>query len=145
MEVKFDFTLNTRRYGVVEQAIFKMVLRGIDSAQGICELLWVFSDNVKAIAVQKLVNSQLIRADLASNKLYLSDGIISIIDACHSHTYAVEIPEVMLSKMTDGVLLIENQQMIVGILNHLLPEISIEFLAPSLTFSMTEVSGEHEQ
>lgn len=144
MEVKFDFTLNPRRYGVVEQTIFKMVLRGIDSAQGISELLWIFSDDVKATAIQKLVNSQVLRADLASNKLYLSDGITSIISACHDDIYTVEMPEILLSKMTSGTLLVENQQVIAGILNHILPGISVDFLASVLFFSITEVNCGHE-
>ena len=68
MEVKFDFTLNSRRFGVVEQAIFKLVLRGVSSAQGISELLWIFSDDVNATAIQNLVNIQALRADLESRK-----------------------------------------------------------------------------
>ena len=55
MEVKFDFTLNSRRFGVVEQAIFKLVLRGVSSAQGISESLWIFSDDVKATAIEKII------------------------------------------------------------------------------------------
>lgn len=106
MEVKFDFMLNARRYGVVEQAIFRMVLRGIDSAQAISELLWIFSDYVKATAIQKLVNHQVLRAELRSNRLFLSDGIISIIEACRDCTYAVELPEILLPEMTDGGLLV---------------------------------------
>lgn len=144
MEVRFDFTLNPRRYGVVEQTIFKMVLRGIDSAQGISELLWIFSDDVKAAAIQRLVNGQVLRADLSSRKLYLSDGILSIIDACHDCVYTVELPEILLSKMAEGVLPIDNRQVIVGILNHILPGISTDFLASALYFSIVEVSCQHE-
>lgn len=145
MKVKFDFTLNPHRYGVVEQAIFKMVLRGIDSARGISELLWIFSDDVKATAIQKLVNSQVLRADLASNKLYLSDGISSIIGACHNCIYTVDMPEILLSQMTSGTLLVENQQMIIGILNHILPGVSVNFLVSVLFFSITGVNCRHEQ
>lgn len=144
MEVKFDFTLNSRRFGVVEQAIFKLVLRGVSSAQGISELLWIFSDDVKATAIQKLVNSQVLRADLASSKLYLSDGIVAIIGACHNYTYKVEIPEILLSHTTDGTVLVENRQVISAILNHILPDISVDFFAPVLFFSITEVKCEHE-
>lgn len=144
MEVRFDFTLNPRRYGVLEQTIFKMVLRGIDSAQGISELLWIFSDDVKAAAIQKLVNSQVLRADLSSRKLYLSDGILSIIDACHDCVYTVELPKILLSKMVEGALLIDDRQMIVSILNHILPGISTDFLASALSFSIVEVNCQHE-
>ncbi len=144
MKVKFDFMLNTYRYGVVEQAIFRMVLRGIDSAQAISELLWIFSDNVKAAAIQKLVNTQVLRADLSSNKLFLSDGIISIIEACRDSIYDIELPEILLSKMTDRVLLIENRQVIISILNHMLPDINIDFLASALSFSVTKAGCVHE-
>lgn len=144
MEVKFDFMLNKHRFGVVEQTIFNMVLRDIDSAQAISALLWIFSDDVKAAAIQKLVNSQVIRADLSANKLYLSDGILSVISACHDRTYAIELPEILLSQMTEGMLLIENQQVAASILNHILPDISIDFLASALSFCITEVSREHE-
>lgn len=144
MEVKFDFTLNPRRYGVVEQAIFKMVLRGIDSAQGISELLWIFSDDIKATAIQKLVNSQVLRADLVSNKLYLSDGITAIIGACHDNIYTVELPEILLSQMTAGTVLIENQHVTAAILNHILPGISVDPLASVLFFNITKVNRGHE-
>lgn len=144
MEVKFDFTLNPRRFGVVEQAIFKLVLRGVNSAQGISELLWIFSDDVKAIAIQKLVNSQMLRADLASSKLYLSDGIVAIIGACHDCTYTVEMPEILLSHTTDGTVLVEDRKVITAILNHILPDISIDFFATMLFLSITEVKYEHE-
>ena len=144
MEVKFDFTLNQRRYGVVEQTIFKMVLRGIDSAQGISELLWIFSDDVKATAIQKLVNSQVLRADLPSNKLYLSDGITLVISACRDCNYTVDMPEILLSQMTSGTLLVEDQKVILAILNHILPDVNIDFLASALLFSITEVNKEYE-
>ena len=144
MEVKFDFKLNERRYGIVEQAIFKMVLRGIDSARAIAALLWIFSDKVKAAAVQKLVNNQVLRADLSSGKLYLSDGIVSVIGACHDCTYIVDLPEILLPQMIEGVLLIEDQQVSAGILKHILPGISIDFLVPTLSFYIKEVNCGHE-
>lgn len=144
MEVKFDFTLNSRLFGVVEQTIFKLVLRGVSSAQGISELLWIFSHDVKATAIQKLVNSQVLRADLVSSKLYLSDGLVAIIGACHDCTYTVEIPEILLSHTTDGTVLVKNRQVIATILNHILPDISVDFFAPVLFFSITEVKSEHE-
>lgn len=144
MEVKFDFTLNSRSFGVVEQVIFKLVLRGISSAQGISELLWIFSDDVKAAAIQKLVNRQVLRADLASSKLYLSEGIVAIIGACHDCTYTVEIPEILLAHATDGTVLVKDRQVVAAILDQILPDISVDFFAPVLFFSITEVKCEHE-
>ena len=54
MEVKFDFSLNHRFHGVVEQGIFRLVLRGIDSVQAISDLLWVFSDEGWANLMAKI-------------------------------------------------------------------------------------------
>ena len=144
MKVKFDFMLNSQRYGVVEQAIFKMVLRGIDSAQGISELLWLFSDDVKAVALQKLVNSQVLRADLSSNRLFLSDGILSIISICHDRTFEIKLPDILLSQMSNGQLLMDNPQVTASILGHILPDVSIDFLRSVLFFSITEVGCSHE-
>lgn len=144
MEVKFDFILNSHRFGVVEQAIFKLVLRGVNSAQGISELLWIFSDDVKATAIQKLVNNQVLRADLASSKLYLSDGIVAVIGACHDCTYTVEIPEILLSNSAGCTVLVKNYQVVAAILNHILPDLSVDFFAPVLFFRITEVNSKHE-
>ncbi len=119
--------------------LWKIELRDIDSAQAISELLWIFSDYVKATAIQKLVNHQVLRAELRSNRLFLSDGIISIIEACRDCTYAVELPE-----MTDGELLVENRQVIMSILNHMLPGVSIDFLASELSFRVTKVRCGYE-
>ena len=137
MEVKFDFRLNDNLYGVVEQAIFRLVLRGIDSAQAISELLWVFSDEVKAAAIQKLVNNQLLRSELKSNRLALSDGLLSIIEACHAGTYSVDMPDSLMLKMIDDSIGIEDRQLISIILKHILPGINMEYIVKSLAFSMT--------
>lgn len=146
MKVKFDFTLNERRYGVVERAIFRMVLRGLDSAQGIAALLWIFSDKVKAAAIQKLVNTQVLRAELAANRLYLSDGVVSVLNACHDHTYElpVELPQALHERMREGAVLLGDQRVSAAILGYLLPQVNVGFLAPALSFYMTEVGGEHE-
>lgn len=146
MKVKFDFTLNERRYGVVERAIFRMVLRGLDSAQGIAALLWIFSDEVKATAIQKLVNTQVLRAELAANRLYPSDGIVSVLNACHDHSYElpVELPEALRTQMREGTVTLEDQRVSAAILGYLLPQVNVSFLASALSFHMTEVGGEHE-
>lgn len=144
MDVKFDFSLNERRYGVVAQAIFRLVLRGINSVPAISDLLWVFSGSVKATAIQQLVNHQILRADLQSHSLFLSDGIVSIIDACHNRTYTVDLPETMLSRIANSVLWTEDRQVNTGILRHMLPNIDMDFLAASLSFSIISVRCTHE-
>lgn len=137
MEVKFDFRLNDNLYGVVDQAIFRLVLRGIDSAQAISDLLWVFSDEVKATSIQKLVNNQLLKAELKSNRLALSEGLLSIIEACHAGTYSVDMPDALMPKMIDASIWIEDRQLISIILKHILPGVNMEYIVRSLVFSMT--------
>lgn len=144
MEVKFDFRLNDNLYGVVEQAIFRLVLRGIDSAQAVSDVLWVFSDEVKAMSIQKLVNNQLLRAELKSNRLALSDGLLSIIEACHAGTYSVDLPDSLMQKMIDDTIWIEDRQLISIILKHILPGINMEYIVKSLAFSMTIARYDHE-
>lgn len=144
MEVKFDFRLNDNLYGVVEQAIFRLVLRGIDSAQAISDVLWVFSDEVKATSIQKLVNNQLLRAELKSNRLALSDGLLSIIEACHAGTYSLDLPDSLMQKMIDDTIWIEDRQLISIILKHILPSINMEYIVKSLAFSMTIARYDHE-
>lgn len=143
MEVRFDFTLNAHRYGVVEQAIFKMVLRGIESSQAISELLWIFSDSVKASAFQKLVNGQILHANLSSNRIRPSDGVLSVIRVCHASTFEIEMPSNVLPLMTEGAMLIEDRQIITNILHTILPSAKIDYLASSLSFRMSEVSSKH--
>ena len=145
MEVKFDFSLNHRFHGVVEHAVFRLVLRGIDSAQAISELLWVFSEEVKATAIQRLVNNQLLRADLITNRLSLSDGVLAVIEACHHCSYSLELPDILVSRLTNEELWIEDRQMISIILRCILPGISIDYLAKSLFFSMALVRCNDEK
>lgn len=151
MNVKFDFKLNAHKYGIVEQIIFKIVLCGIDandfhrsSVKQISDSLWIFSDSVKAIAIQKLVNTQILRADLLSKELCLSDGIMALIKACNTRSYTIDMPKVILSQMSEGTFLIENRQLARSILHTLLPKIDIDLWASSLSFVITKENLHHE-
>ena len=79
MTVQIDFALN-RRFGVVEQTIFRLVLNGLTNAQQIGDLLWIFSDEVIANAIRKLVNRQVICADLDARTLSLSEAVLAMIN-----------------------------------------------------------------
>ena len=81
MTVQIDFALN-RRFGVVEQTIFRLVLNGLTNIQQISNLLWIFSDEVIANAIRKLVNQQVFCADLDARTLSLSEAVLSNIDTC---------------------------------------------------------------
>ncbi|NIK70450.1 hypothetical protein [Paenibacillus sp. BK720] len=137
MTVKIDFSLG-RRFGVVEQTIFRLVLNGLTDAKQISDLLWVFSDVVIAKAFRRLVNQQIIRVNIESHKLSLSDAIVAIIEMCVNTSYDLDMPDSLVEMMSDGHLLITDVNTKEAILAQLLPDIKLAFLARSLDFSICE-------
>jgi uncharacterized membrane protein YraQ (UPF0718 family) len=137
MTVKIDFSLG-RRFGVVEQTIFRFVLNGLTDAKQISDLLWVFSDVVIANALRKLVNQQILRADIESRKLLLSDAVVAIIEMCVNTSYDLDMPDSLVEMMSDGHLLIIDVNTKEVILAQLLPDIELAFLARSLDFSLSK-------
>ena len=144
MTVQIDFTLS-RRFGVVEQTIFRLVLNGITNAKYISSLLWVFSDMVIANALRRLVNSQIIKVELESLNLSLSDAVAAIIETCLTNTYELDIPDSLADMMIEGYLLITDGDTKEAILAQLLPEIKLAFLAKVLDFSIYERGEMNEQ
>ena len=59
MTVRIDFSLSGR-FSVVEQTIFQLVLCGVKDVNTITILLCVYSDDVLANAIKKLVNYQIL-------------------------------------------------------------------------------------
>ena len=143
MTVQIDFALN-RRFGVVEQTIFRLVLNGLTNIQQISNLLWIFSDEVIANAIRKLVNQQVLCADLDARTLSLSEAVLSIIDTCLNNSYDIKIPDTLVNKATDGNLLITDTKAKEAILAQLLPGIKIGFLANSLDFNIYERGRNNE-
>ena len=137
MKIKFDFTLN-RRFGVVENTVFRLILSGLTSVQQISSLLWIFSDEVVANAVRKLVNQQIVCADLDSRSIMLSEPIIAIINTCINNSYDVDMPENLLLNFSNGRLLIDEPKTKEAIIAQLLPGIKLGFFANSLDFSISE-------
>ena len=143
MTVQIDFALN-RRFGVVEQTIFRLVLNGLTNAQQIGDLLWIFSDEVIANAIRKLVNRQVICADLDARTLSLSEAVLAMINTCLNNSYDINIPDTLVNMMTDGNLLITDTKVKEAIIAQLLPGIKIGFLADSLDFNICERGGNNE-
>ena len=143
MTVQIDFALN-RRFGVVEQTIFRLVLNGLTNIQQISNLLWIFSDEVIANAIRKLVNQQVLCADLDARTLSLSEAVLSIIDTCLNNSYDIKIPDTLVNKATDGNLLITDTKVKEAILAQLLPNIKIGFLANSVDFNICERGRNNE-
>lgn len=129
MTVKIDFSLR-HRFGVVEQTIFRLVLNGLTDSQQISDLLWVFSDEVIANAFRKLVNQQIIRVDIESHKLSLSDAVIALIDICTHSSFEIDIPDENPLIVESADYCIENTaiEAKTAILVELLPKVKRSFL-----------------
>lgn len=136
MQIKFDFRLNPFRYSVVDRLIFKLVIRGLDCAPLISQLLWIFSPEVKATAIQNLVNHQLLRFNLESQGLYISEIISALITSCHSQEFRDEDITFKLEPNK----IIEDPETIKNVLNLLLPKVKTDFLKRELNFVVRSVN-----
>jgi len=143
MKVKFDFTLS-QRFGVVERTVFELVLRGLTSAKQISSIMWVFSDEVIASAFQKLVNLQILCADLEAQTLALSEPVQALIEKCLENSYDHEIPDNLINLMLDDRLIIDDPKTKAVIIAQLLPGIKLGFLINSLDISIS-VGGEGDE
>ena len=129
MTVKIDFALG-RRFGVVEQTIFRLVLNGLANSRQISNVLWVFSDEVIAEALRKLVNQQIIKVDLESQTLALSDTVAALIEICAHKFLELEISDGSLLVADNADYSIEKTaiEAKTAILAELLPNIKHSFL-----------------
>jgi len=143
MKVKFDFTLS-QRFGVVERTVFELVLRGLTSAKQISSIMWVFSDEVIASAFQKLVNLQILCADLEAQTLALSEPVQALIEKCLENSYDLEIPDNLINLMLDDRLIIDDPKTKAVIIAQLLPGVKLGFLINSLDFCIS-VGGEGDE
>ncbi len=139
MKVKFDFKLNSRSFGIVEQTIMRLVLNGYTSVPTVSALLWVFSDEVKARAIQNLVNAQILHVSLDTKELSLSKGTQALITGCGNNTYELDIPDTLLTQMEDDRLIIDDYQVISSILYQVAPEVNLNHLVKYICFSITIV------
>ena len=144
MKVRIDFSLS-HRFGVVEQIIFRLILNGLTSVKQIRNLLWIFSDEVIANSIRRLVNQQIVCADVVSRTLSFSDSVFALIEKCLSNSYDIIIPEPLANMMSDGILFITDIKMKEAIIAQLLPGIKLDFLANSLDFSICERSENNEK
>lgn len=143
MKVKFDFTLS-QRFGVVERTVFELVLRGLTSAKQITSIMWVFSDEVIASAFQKLVNLQILCADLEAQTLTLSEPVQALIEKCLENSYDLDMPDNLNNLMPDDRLIIDDPKTKAVIIAQLLLGVKLGFLINSLDFCIS-VGGEGDE
>jgi len=138
--MKIGFNLN-RRFGALEQAIFKLVLAGLKDTRQISALLWIFSDEVIANAMLKLVNEQVLSANIEEFKLELSQYIIILAEACENQTFHFTLPE-----LPEGKLIITDDYKIKEtIIKQLVSEFNMGFLVRLLDFEVYESGDDYEK
>ena len=147
MSVRIDFTLSNR-FSAVEQAIFRLVIDGVRDVNTITALLSVYSDEVIANAIKMLVNYQILRANIESRTLALSDTIVALIDQSleQSKTLTIEDFELIgsLSTADDRLEEKEKYQIKHQLLSTLLPGVNIGFLVKSLEFTIYQRGDQDE-
>lgn len=131
MKINLDFTLSWR-FSVVEKTIFRLILNGVSNAQHISDLLRIFSEEVIADSIRKLVNQQLIYANINARTLSVSEPVLAIIETFISNTYDLDIHENLINCLLEENLIISEQSLKEAILGQLLPGIKLGFLADSL-------------
>jgi hypothetical protein len=78
MKVKLEFTLNKAKFGVIDRAIFQLVLNSCTSIKDIKKYLFIFNKNVIAKAICNLVNNQIIIANIPQKTLTLSSPVSAL-------------------------------------------------------------------
>lgn len=149
MKVRVDFQLN-RRFGPVEQIIFRLVLNGYSNVKDIVDALPIFSDAVIANGIKTLVNCQIISAHYDTGRVTLSEPLLAIIETCLNNRFEIQVPDILEKALAyDGLLISEcnesGETLKKAILYELLPYIKLDMYVGSLDFvvRMDERGVEH--
>lgn len=139
MKVNIDFQLS-RRFGVVERLIFRLVLNGFCNAREIKLSLPIFSDAVIANAVRNLVNEAIISSDIETGALFLSEAIVAVIAMCREQSFEINLPEPLKTMiMHKGFEIIDNSnrqaiELKYALIQELLPNINLDSYRYSIDF-----------
>lgn len=143
MVSSIDFSLSGR-FSVVEQTIFRLVIGGVSDVKTVAYLLCLYSDDVIANAIKKLVNYQIVKVDFQAHTLSISEPILAIMDRCLDQSQTLAFPAVLEQLFNEGIAIITEEETKRQILNILLPNVRIGFLAKSLDFILYERSEYNE-
>lgn len=144
MNVKIDFTLSAR-FSIVEKTIFRLVIGGVRDIKTITSLLCVYSDDVIANAIKKLVNYQILRANFEARLLFISEPLLAMIESCMTQSQDLELPEGMEMSPLENIAYITDENTKRQILSALLPGVNIGFLVKSVDFVINERGVKDEQ
>lgn len=136
MKYRVDFILS-KRFGVVEKTVFSLVLRGLTDIETISYLLQIYSDEVIANSIKRLVNFQVLKVDIEQGNIELSSAIHEILLSCNGE---LELGNLMADS-TDSILVISDDtennkadEIKRQILKILVPGIELGFISKSIDF-----------
>ncbi len=147
MRISIDFQLN-RQFDIVEIIIFRLVLNGFTNSKEIAKAMPLFSDSVIANGIKKLVNRQILVADVEAGKLFLSDSLVAIINMCLENKYEIDIPTELEGYIKGEGLLIsaiadeESYSLKQAVFLELLPGIKLDMYLDSIDFILREERGD---
>ncbi len=137
MNIQFDFTLNYR-WETIDNVIFRLALHGLSNTRQIRDLLWLFSDDVIAGSYQRLVNQQLLIADVSKGEIKIAPHIEALIAKCSTETFDITIPDELQKTKVNGKIIITDRKTKEAIISNLVPNVKLDFLANSLDFCLWE-------
>ena len=143
MKINIDFSLSGR-FDVVEQTIFRLVIGGVKDVRTIVALLSIYSDEVIANAIRKLVNYQILSANIEARTLSVSEVLLALMEKCIQQSGQLELSIETGIPSDQNKVFITDEVCKRQILNALLPEIKTGFLAKSLAFVIDEEGGQNE-
>jgi sulfur transfer complex TusBCD TusB component (DsrH family) len=145
MKVKLDFMLNKTKFGVIDQAIFQLVLNSCTSIKDIRKYLFIFDKDVLAKAICNLVNNQIILVNISQKTLTLSSPVSALYELTKEHIFDLRQTKktIELIEAYDGVLNIKknylNKYLSEYILGFLLSDIDLAYYAGLLNFTIIKV------
>jgi hypothetical protein len=143
MKMNIDFSLSGR-FDVVEQTIFRLIIGGVKDVKTIGALLSIYSDEVIANAIRKLVNYQILSANIEARTLSVSEVLLALMEKCIQQSGQLELSIETGIPSDQNKVFITDEVCKRQILNALLPEINTGFLAKSLDFVIYEEGGQNE-
>ena len=143
MKINIDFSLSGR-FDVVEQTIFRLVIGGVKDVRTIVALLSIYSDEVIANAIRKLVNYQILSANIEARTSSVSEVLLALMEKCIQQSGQLELSIETGIPSDQNKVFITDEVCKRQILNALLPEINTGFLAKSLDFVIYEEGGQNE-
>ncbi len=144
MAATIDFVLSKRRFNVVEQTIFRLVLEGVYDVEEQKQLLCIYSDEVIANAIKKLVNFQILNANIEMRLLNVSEPLLALMESCAAQSQDLQLPA-GVSFQTGDAIHISDEATKRQMLTFLLPAVDIGFLAKSIDFIVFERGSEDEE